>query len=158
MAFEEGGQAQKTMLIAFSIGCGIDVRRAASVEHPGHQVQQLPDARPGVCFQGPRGALQPSLALVQLTRPDHHPGEGDQRGRDDRRRTPSIPVGERDRLAAAAPGRGERADPRREPELRETADFEVGPADLPGQDGALAEVAFTVFDPQGPRLNDPQVV
>src|SRR6266852_7606032 len=125
--------------------CLVVVAAAAGVEHPGHQVQQLPDARPGVCFQGPRGALQPFLALVKLTRPDHHPGERDQRGRDDRRRTPSIPVGERYRLAAAAPSRGERADPRREPELRETADVEVGPADLPGQDGALAEVAFTVY-------------
>ena len=35
-------------------------------------------------------------------------------------------------------------DQRREPELREAADFEVGPADLTGQDRALPEVTFGV--------------
>ena len=120
------------------------VAAAAGVQHPGRLVQQQPDVRPGVCLQGLFGALQPSLALVELTRPDHRAGERDQRGRDHRFRAPAVSLGERDRLAAAPLGRGERADLRCEPELRQAADFEVGPADLPGQGGALPEVAFGV--------------
>ncbi len=45
----------------------------------------------------------------------------------------------------------------RETELREAADFQVRSADLPGEDGALPEVAFSVWQPQGPRLDGPQV-
>ena len=46
----------------------------------------------------------------------------------------------------------------RETELREAADFQVRPADLPGQDGALPEVAFSVWQPQGPRLGGPRFI
>jgi hypothetical protein len=53
-----------------------------------------------------------------------------------------VPVGQRDRLVAALPGGGERADPRREPELGQAADLQVGPADLSGQGNALLEVAL----------------
>ena len=49
---------------------------------------------------------------------------------------------------AVALGSDERAGFRREPELREAPDFEVGPTDLPGQDDALLEVAFGVGKPQ----------
>jgi hypothetical protein len=45
----------------------------------------------------------------------------------------------------------------REAELREAADFHVGPTDLPGQDGAVLEVACCVWQPQGPRLDGPQI-
>src|SRR6266487_4359997 len=134
------------------------VPAAAGVEHPGRHVQQLADARAGVCLQGPCGALQPSLAFVELTRPDHVGGQRYQRGCDDRMRVPAVAPGKRYRLVAAAPGSGERVDPRRETELREAADLEIGPTDLPGQNGALLQVAFSVFKPQGPRLDDPQVV
>src|SRR6266511_1158931 len=130
---------------------------AAGVEPPGRQVQQLPDARPGVGLQGLCGALQPSLAFVKLTRPDRRGGERYQRGRDDRLCAPAVSLGEFDRLLAALPGGGERADPRRESELRQAGDFEVGPADPPGQDGALLEVTFSVWRPQRPRLEGPQV-
>ena len=44
------------------------------------------------------------------------------------------------------------------PELRKAADFEVWPADAPGQDGALLEVAFSVLKPQGPRLEVPRFI
>ena len=107
---------------------------------------------------GPRrGPAQPSLALVEVTQPHHRAGERYQRGRDHRLRSPAVPVGERYRLAAAALGRGERVDLRRKTELREAADLEVRPADLPGQDGALLEVAFSVWKPERPRLDGPQV-
>ena len=76
-------------------------------------------------------------------------GQRDQRGRDHRLRAPAVPLGERDRLAAAPPGRGERAEPRCETELRKAADFQVGPADPPGQGGALLEVAFSVWAAPG---------
>ncbi len=70
-----------------------------------------------------------------------------------------MPLGEGDRLAAAPLGRGERVeDQRREPELRQAADFQVGPADLTGQVGALPEVAFgvrRVWQPERPRLGGP---
>jgi len=39
---------------------------------------------PGVCLQGLPGSSQPSLALVELTRPDQRAGEHYQRGRDHR--------------------------------------------------------------------------
>src|SRR6185369_16623497 len=76
-----------------------------------------------------------------------------------------VPFGERDRLAAAPLGRGERTGLRhvgtmediRESELRQAADFEVGAADLPGQVGTLPEVAYGVRQPQGPRLGGPQI-
>ena len=42
-------------------------------------------------------------------------------------------------------------------ELPEAADFEVGPADLPGQDGTLLQVAFSILLRQGPRFNRPQI-
>jgi hypothetical protein len=48
---------------------------AAGVQHPGRLVQQQPDVRPGVCLQGPFGAPQPPLALVELTQPHHRAGE-----------------------------------------------------------------------------------
>jgi hypothetical protein len=67
-----------------------------------------------------------------------------------------VPVGDRYRLAAALPGRGERADLRREPELRQAPGLEVGSADPPGQDGALQQVPFGAGQPQG-RLDGPQV-
>jgi hypothetical protein len=133
------------------------VTAATGVQYPNCQVQQQPDVRPGVRLQGQFCALQPSLACVELTRPHHHAGQRYQRGRDDGLRAPAVSLGERYRLLAAPPGSGERADLRREPELREAADFEVGPADLPGQIGALLEVAFGIFRPQGPRLHGPQV-
>jgi hypothetical protein len=133
------------------------VAAAAGIKPPGRQVQQLSDVRPGVCLQGLPGSLQPSLALVELTCPDHRAGQRDQRGRDHRLRAPAVPLGERDRLAAAPLGGGERAHPRRETELRQAADFQVGPADLPGQDGALPEVAFGAWQPERPRLGGPQV-
>ena len=82
-------------------------RPACSI--PAAMVQQQPDARPGVCLQGPSGALQPSLAFVELTRQDHRGGQRHQRGRDHRLRAPAVPLGERYRLAAAPLGRGERA-------------------------------------------------
>jgi hypothetical protein len=121
-------------------------------------VQQLGDAWPGVGLQGLGGALQPPLAFVKLARPDQVGGQRDQRGRDHGLGAPAVPLGQRDRFVAALPGGGERADPRREPELGEAADFEIGPADLPGQGGALLEVAFGVWQPQGPRLKGAQVV
>jgi hypothetical protein len=108
-------------------------------------VQQLPDAWPGVGLQGPFGAPQPPLALVKLARPDQVAGQRDQRGRDDGLRAPAVPVGERDRLPATPTGGGERADPRREPELGQAADFQVGPADLSGNGNALLEVALSVL-------------
>jgi hypothetical protein len=67
-----------------------------------------------------------------------------------------VQLGERDRLVAALPGDGERADPRRERELRKAGDFQVGPADAPGQGGAFLEVAFGIRQPQGPRLQGPE--
>ena len=120
-------------------------------------MQQLPDARPGVGLQGPCGALQPSLGFVKLARPGQVAGQRDERGRNHRLCPPTVPVGERDRLTASLPGDGEGADPRRETQLRKAADFQVWPADAPGQDGALLEVAFSVWKPQGPRLQGPQV-
>jgi hypothetical protein len=68
-----------------------------------------------------------------------------------------VSLGERNRLVAPPLGDGERPQLRCETELREAADFKVRPTDLPGEIGALLEVAFTVFKPQGPRLDDPQV-
>ncbi len=98
-----------------------------------------------------------SLALVELTRPDHRAGERDQRGCDHGLGAPAVPLGECDRLAAAPLGRGERANPRRETELRQAADLEVGPADLPGQGSALPQVTFGVRQRQRPRLGGAQV-
>src|ERR1700730_10924665 len=69
----------------------------------------------------------------------------------------SRPRGGCYRLAAAQLGNGERVDLRREPELRQAADLEIGSADLPSQDGALLQVAFGVRKRQGPRLDRPQV-
>src|SRR6266508_4612473 len=120
---------------------------AAGLEHPGRQVQQLPDARPGVCLQGLCGALQPSLAFVEVTRPDRRGGERYQRGRNHRLCAPAVPLGERYRLVAVLPGGGDRADLRRETQLRQAADLQVGPADPAGQGGALLEVAFSVLQP-----------
>ena len=94
----------------------------------------------------------------KLARPDQVGGQRYQRGRDHRLRAPAVPLGQRDRFVAALPGRGERADSRREPELGQAAHFEIGPADLLGQDGALLEVAFGVRQPQRPRLKGPQVI
>jgi len=108
-------------------------------------------------FSYGQNALLPSLAFVELTRPDQVGDQRYQRGRDDGLRAPAVPIGERNRLAAEPPGRGERARLRRETELRQASDFEVGPADPPGQDGALPEVALGVWQPQRPRLNDPQI-
>ena len=120
---------------------------AAGVEPPGRQVQQLSDVRPGVCLQGPFGALQPSLALVKLARPDQVGGQRDQRGRNNRLCAPAVPIGKGDRLVAATPGRGERADPRRETQLCQAGDLQVGPADPPGKNGALLEVALSIWQP-----------
>jgi hypothetical protein len=98
-----------------------------------------------------------ALALVELTRPDHRAGQREQCGRDHRFYAPPVPLGEGDRLTAALLGRGERVDLGCEPELREAADFEVGSADLPGQGGALLQVAFGVWKRERPRLGGPQV-
>src|SRR6266536_6279693 len=117
---------------------------AAGLQHAACNVHKQPDTGPGVRLQGLFGALQPSLPLVKLTRPDQIGSQRYQRGRDDGLRAPAVPVGERYRLVAAPPGSGERADLRRETELGEAADFQVGAADVPGQDGALLEVAFGV--------------
>src|SRR6266702_4631253 len=122
-------------------------RASAGLQHPARQMQQLPDARPGVCLQGLCGALYPSLAFVKVTRPDRRGGQRYERGRDDGLRAPAVPLGERYRLLAALPGGGDRADLRRETQLRQAGDFEVGPADPPGQDGALLEVTFSVLQP-----------
>src|SRR5437016_11125818 len=62
---------------------------------------------------------------------------------------PAVLLGEHYRLPAAPLGSGERADLGCEPELRQASAFEVGAADLPGQDGSLQEVAFGVGKPQG---------
>src|SRR5258706_11394623 len=114
---------------------------APGVQYPSRLVRQERDVRPGVCLQGPSGAPQPPLALVELTRPDQRGGEHYQRGCDHRFRTPAVLVGEGDRLAAAPLGRGERVEDQRcEPQLREAAGLQVRAADLPGQDGALQEV------------------
>jgi hypothetical protein len=51
-------------------------------------------------------------------------------------------------------GPGRALDLRCETELGQAGDFEVGAADLPGQGGALLEVAFGVGQPQG-RLDGP---
>src|SRR6266540_6408748 len=112
---------------------------------------------PGVCLQGPFGALQPSLAFVELTRQHHRAGQRYQRGRNYPVRAPAMSLRERDRLVAAPPGRCERVDLRGERELREAADFDVRPADLPGEDGAFVEVAFGVGKSYGPCLDDPQI-
>jgi hypothetical protein len=45
-----------------------------------------------------------------------------------------------------------------ESELREAADFQVRPADLTGQVGALPEVAYGIWQPQGPRLAVPRFI
>ena len=121
------------------------VPAAAGLQHAAHNAHQQRDAGPGISLQGRCGAPQPSLAFVELTHPDHHARERDERGRDDRLRVPAVPAGEGYRLVAAPPGSGERADLRRETQLRKAADFEVGPADLPGQDGALLQVAFSIW-------------
>ena len=57
---------------------------------------------------------------------------------------------------AARTNGGERAEFVRENELGKAADFEVGTADPPGERCALGQVAFTVGNPQAPRLNDAQ--
>ena len=44
------------------------VAAATGVQHAAHDVQKQSDVRPGVCLQGPRGAPQPPLALVELAR------------------------------------------------------------------------------------------
>jgi len=80
-----------------------------------------------------------------------------QRGRDHRFGSPAVPLGEGDRLVAMPPGSLERMGLRHGSELREAADFEVGSADLPGQDGALLQVAFSILLRQGPRLDSPQI-
>jgi len=85
-------------------------------------VHQLPDAGPAVGLQGPYGALQPSLAFVEFTRPGQVGRQRDQRGRDDGLPAPAMPAGERNRLAAALPGRAERADLRRESQLRQAGE------------------------------------
>ena len=112
---------------------------------------------PVSAFQGPVGTLQPSLAFVKVTREDHRGGQRQQRGRDHRLGAPAVPLSGCYRVAAAPLGRGERVDLRREPELRQAAHLEVGPADLPGQGGALLQVAFGVRKAQGPRLDGSQV-
>ena len=127
---------------------------AAGPQHAAHNVYKQPDVSPGVCLQGPHGALQPPLGLVKLTRPHHRAGQRDQRRRGHRLRTPAVSLGEGDRLPAAPLDSGERSDPRREPELHEASDFEVGPADVPGQDGTLPKVAFGIGKPQG-RFDGP---
>ncbi len=134
------------------------VAAAAGVQQAACHVHMQPEVRPGVCLQGPFGAPQPPLALVEVTQPHHRAGEHYHRGCDHRFRAPAVAFGERDRLAAAPPDRGERVEDQRcEPEPRQAGDFQVRPADLPGQDGALPEVAFSVRQPKRPRLGDPQV-
>ena len=44
---------------------------AAGLQHAARNVSKQPDAGPGVCFQGPCGALQPSLAFVKVAGVDH---------------------------------------------------------------------------------------
>src|SRR5260370_42469458 len=119
---------------------------AAGLQHPGRMVQQQPDLRPGVGWPGLHGAAQPSLGLVELTRPDHCAGQRYQLGRDYPLRAPAVSLGERDGLAAAPLGRGERVDLRREPELREAAYLHVAPAAFPGEDGTLPQLAFAAFE------------
>src|SRR5262249_56860550 len=119
------------------------VAAAASVQQTSRLVQQERDIRPGICLQGLSGSLQPPLALVELTGPDHRAGEHYQRGCDHRFRAPAVLLGEGDRLAAAPLGRGERVEDQRcEPELRQAGDVQVWPADLTAQLGALPELAF----------------
>ena len=65
-------------------------------------------------------------------------------------------LGESHGLPAARTNGGERAEFGRKTELGKAADFEVGAAEPPGERGALGQVAFTVENPQGPRLNDAQ--
>ncbi len=120
----------------------------ASVQHPGREVQQQPDARSGVGLQDPGCAPQPSLGVLELARPDHRAGKRYQGRRDHLVRAPAMPLGERYRLLATLPDRGKRAEFRGETQLREAADFEIGPSDLPGKIGALLQVAFTVRIPQ----------
>ena len=43
------------------------------------------------------------------------------------------------------------------PSCARQADFEVRPADSPGQGGALPQVTFSVGQPQRPRLDDSQI-
>src|ERR1700722_11797811 len=105
-------------------------------------MEPQPDAWPFVCLQGPSCPMQPSLPLVELPRPDHRFCEGYHRGLVRWFGAPAVPVGERDRLVAASAGRAERTGFRHESELGEAADFEVGPADRPGQGGALLQVTF----------------
>jgi len=106
------------------------VAAVAGVQHACHNVHELPDPGAGICLQGPCGALQPSLAFVELTRPHHRVGQRYRGGRDDGFRAPAVPVSERYRLLAAPPGGVERMDLRREPELRKASDFKVGSADF----------------------------
>ena len=130
---------------------------AACLQHAARHVHEQPDTGPGVCFQGPCGAPQRALAFVELTRPDQVGGQCYQRGRDDGLCAPAVSVGEGDRLAAAAPGGGERVDLRRETELCQAGNLQIGPADPPGQNGALPEVAFSVWKSQGPCFDGPQI-
>src|SRR6266540_5759126 len=130
------------------------VAAAAGLQHAARHVHEQPDVRPGVCLKRPCGALQPPLGLGKLTRPHHRAGQRYQRGRDPRLRAPSMSLGKRDRLAAAPLDSGEREDLRREPQLREASDLEVGPADLTGQDSALPQVAL---DRKSTRLNSSHI-
>jgi hypothetical protein len=133
------------------------VAAAAGQQKTGHDVGEHPDTGPSVCLHGPCGALQPSLGFVELTRPGQVGSQRYQRWCGDGIRAPAVPVSERYRLAAAPSGNGERAELGRETELRQTGDFQVGAADLPGQGGALLEMTFSVRKPLGPLLDDPQV-
>ncbi len=134
------------------------VAAKARPQHPDGLVHQQPDVRPAIRLPGLPGPLQPAFALVELTRPDQRGGHRDERGRDHPFVGQAVPLGQLDRLAAAPLGDGERVDPRREAQLRQAPDLEVGPADLPGQRGALPQVAFGVGQTgRRPRLGRPQV-
>ena len=76
-------------------------------------------------------------------------GQREQRGRDHGFCAPAVPLGERYRLTAALLGRGQGTGCRREAELGQAGDLEIGAADLTGQGGALPQVAFGVGEGPG---------